>query len=37
LNLIGSFKPDARELVEMVIIKSKIVVDQKSAALEEGN
>jgi len=36
LNLIGSFKPDVREVDEVVIKKSKIVVDQKSAALEEA-
>ncbi|MEM3587968.1 MAG: ornithine cyclodeaminase family protein [Candidatus Jordarchaeaceae archaeon] len=36
LNLIGSFKPNAREVDDMVIKKSKIVVDQKSAALEEA-
>jgi alanine dehydrogenase len=36
LNLIGSFKPDVREVDEVVIRKSKIVVDQKSAALEEA-
>jgi len=36
LNLIGSFKPDTREVDEVVIKKSKIVVDQKSAALEEA-
>jgi alanine dehydrogenase len=36
LNLIGSFKPDVREVDEVVIRKSKIVVDKKSAALEEA-
>lgn len=36
LNLIGSFKPDVREVDEIVIKKAKIVVDQKSAALEEA-
>ena len=36
LNLIGSFKPDVREVDEVVIKRSKIVVDQKSAALEEA-
>jgi ornithine cyclodeaminase/alanine dehydrogenase len=36
LNLIGSFKPDVREVDEEVIKKAKIVVDQKSAALEEA-
>jgi ornithine cyclodeaminase/alanine dehydrogenase len=36
LNLIGSFKPDVREVDEVVIKKAKIVVDQKSAALEEA-
>jgi len=36
LNLIGSFKPWVREVDEMVIKMSKIVVDQKSAALEEA-
>lgn len=36
LNLIGSFKPDVREVDETVIKKAKIVVDQKSAALEEA-
>jgi len=36
LNLIGSFKPDSREVDEKVVKKSKIVVDQKSAALEEA-
>lgn len=36
LNLIGSFKPDVREVDEKVIKKAKIVVDQKSAALEEA-
>lgn len=36
LNLIGSFKPDVREVDEVLIRKSKIVVDQRSAALEEA-
>ena len=36
LNSIGSFKPDVREVDEAVIRRSKIVVDQKSAALEEA-
>jgi len=36
LNLIGSFKPEVREVDEVVIKKSKIVVDKKSAALEEA-
>jgi ornithine cyclodeaminase/alanine dehydrogenase len=36
LNLIGSFKPEVREVDEVVIKKSKIVVDQKAAALEEA-
>ncbi len=36
LNSIGSFKPDVREVDEVVIKRSKIVVDQKSAALEEA-
>ena len=36
LNLIGSFKPDVREVDEVVIKRSKIVVDKKSAALEEA-
>jgi len=36
LNLIGSFKPDVREVDEVVIRKAKVVVDQKSAALEEA-
>ena len=36
LNLIGSFKPDVREVDEVVIKRSKIVVDQKSATLEEA-
>jgi ornithine cyclodeaminase/alanine dehydrogenase len=36
LNLIGSFKPDVREVDDVVIRKSKIVVDQKSAALDEA-
>jgi ornithine cyclodeaminase/alanine dehydrogenase len=36
LNLIGSFKPEVREVDEVVIKRSKIVVDQKSAALEEA-
>ncbi|MEM3728527.1 MAG: ornithine cyclodeaminase family protein [Candidatus Bathyarchaeia archaeon] len=36
LTLIGSFKPDAREVDEKVVKKSKIVVDQRSAALEEA-
>lgn len=36
LNLIGSFKPEVREVDEVVIKKSKLVVDQKSAALEEA-
>lgn len=36
LNLIGSFKPDVREVDETVIKKAKIIVDQKSAALEEA-
>lgn len=36
LTLIGSFKPDAREVDEKVVKKSKIVVDQKSAALKEA-
>jgi len=36
LNLVGSFKPDVREVDEVVIKRSKIVVDQKSAALEEA-
>jgi len=36
LNLIGSFKPNVREVDDKVIKKSKIVVDQKSAALEEA-
>ncbi|MEM2341233.1 MAG: ornithine cyclodeaminase family protein [Candidatus Bathyarchaeia archaeon] len=36
LNLIGSFKPEVREVDEIVIKRSKIVVDQKSAALEEA-
>lgn len=36
LNLIGSFKPEVREVDEVVIKKSKVVVDQKSAALEEA-
>lgn len=36
LNLIGSFKPDVREVDEVVIKRSKIVVDKKFAALEEA-
>lgn len=36
LNVIGSFKPDVREVDEKVIKRAKIVVDQKSAALEEA-
>ena len=36
LNLIGSFKPEVREVDDVVIKKSKLVVDQKSAALEEA-
>jgi alanine dehydrogenase len=36
LNLIGSFKPDVREVDDVAIKRSKIVVDQKSAALEEA-
>jgi len=36
LNLIGSFKPDVREVDDVVIRKAKVVVDQKSAALEEA-
>ena len=36
LNVIGSFKPNVREVDEKVIKRAKIVVDQKSAALEEA-
>jgi len=36
LNLIGSFKPNVREVDDVVIRKAKVVVDQKSAALEEA-
>lgn len=36
LNVIGAFTPNAREVDDTVIEKSKIIVDQKSAALKEA-
>jgi len=36
INAIGSFKPDARELDDDTILRSKIVVDSKEAALAEA-
>lgn len=36
INAIGSFKPDARELDDSTILRSKIVVDSLQAALEEA-
>jgi len=36
INAIGSFRPDARELDDNAILRSKVVVDSKEAALAEA-
>ncbi len=36
INAIGSFRPDARELDDDAILRSKVVVDSKEAALAEA-
>jgi len=36
VNAIGSFRPDSRELDDETILKSKVVVDSKEAALAEA-
>jgi len=36
INAIGSFRPDTRELDDSTILRSKLVVDQLEAALEEA-